>query len=182
MNQAFYDDGKPAGQTAPASTRINSRAFDISRTDVKTINTLLKKLMARLSSHYSIDKASLVFYDNRQKNLRLTHMLTGGVLNSSLTLTIPGRLSLLHQVLMQGYPIVDNYPELISQNIIEKKILLNPKTRSVAIVPLVHEGHRLGLLSLSSKEDSAFSPLIEGLGEELIGEFIISLDRTLQPV
>ena len=40
-----------------------------------------------------------------------------GVLKSGLTLTIPGRLSLLYQVLMQGYPIVDNYPQLISKNI-----------------------------------------------------------------
>lgn len=162
-----------------SSTQQHARHFDIGCADHNKINRLLKKLLSRLSRVFSIEKASLIIYDHEKDSLRVTHMLNKGTLRSSLALTIPDNFSLLHQVFMQGYPIVDNYPELISRNVIEKKILLARDTQSVAVIPLIYDGTRLGLLSLASHKESAFSLYLEGMGEDNVVEFVAELSRVL---
>jgi hypothetical protein len=150
--------------------------------DYKSVTRELKKLLARLNRLFTIRKASLACYDGVKDCLRVTHMFSGGTLKSSLALTIPNYKSLLYQVLAQGYPVVDNYPELITSSIIEKKILLGPSTRSILIIPLVHDGDRLGLLSLASPNESEFGLYLEGTGPDIVVEFAAQLSDLLSPV
>jgi len=146
MSREFFDDAGRGGHSLRSSLPPKP-FYEIGRSDHDVINRLFKNLLARLNRFYTIEKASLALYDHDQDCLHVTHMLSKGGLKSGLTLTIPSRHSLLYQVLRQGYPIVDNYPELMSRNVIEKKILLGPVTRSVAVIPLIYDGVLGGLLT-----------------------------------
>jgi transcriptional regulator with GAF, ATPase, and Fis domain len=179
MTQKYFDDADNLERILGPSTPPGSLDFDINRTDHKMIGRLLKDLLNRLDRTYTINKASLTFYDPDQTVLRVTHMLTRGVMKSGLTLTIPNRSSLLYQILMQGYPVVDNYPKLVTGNIIEKKILLSSKTRSLLIIPLIHNNIRLGVLNLASPDESVFGLYLEGVEVNAVGEFVEQLAQTL---
>jgi len=178
MNREPFDNSSPGHHPVKAAPLF--KPFDdIGRSDHETVGRKLRKLLVRLGRFYDIEKASLTFYDYRRNCLHVTHMFSKGALKSGLTLSIPDHHSLLYQVLMQGFPIVDNYPELVTRNIIEKKILLGPATRSVAVIPLLSDGLLGGILSLASEDDSAFSLYLEGRGEELVTEFIADLSQVL---
>jgi hypothetical protein len=48
----------------------------------------------------------------------------------------------------------------------------------VLIVPLIRDGNRLGVLSLASPKDSAFSIYIDGVGETVVARFAADLEDT----
>jgi len=174
------DDGR--NSILQSTNRSRLPHIDLGRSNHKVIHRLLKGLISRLNRSYTIEKASLAIYDQENNNLRVTHMLTKGTLKSGLTLTIPNQTSLLYQVLLQGYPVVDNYPELISANIIEQKILLGRRTQSVIVIPLIYDCHKLGVLSLASPDESAFGLYLDGVGEDMVAEFVGSLGQMPQQV
>lgn len=178
MSFELYEDADYGKQAI--SSPFPPKPFDeIGRPDRDSISRFLRILLARLNRLYAIEKASLAIFDCDRDCLHITHMLSKGTMKSGLSLTIPNHHSLLYQVLMQGYPIVDNYPELISRNIIERKMLLGPATRSVAVIPLIYEGTRAGLLSLASEDDAAFSAYLEGRGEDAVAAFVSALNQIL---
>ncbi len=145
----------------------------------RELGALFSKLINRLGRFYAIDKASLSFYDGTTGRLRVTHIYENRSLKAGLALNFSVKRSTMYQVLMQGYPVSDNYPEHISGNIIEKKILLSSGARSVLIVPLVFEGVRMGLLSLASVNESVFGLYLEGIGEGMVADFVEKLGEML---
>ena len=179
MTMNFQDNREDGNSTLKSIRQSESPFLDLAQSDHKAVHRLLKDLISCLNRYYTIEKASLALYCRENGNLRVTHMLTKGTFKSSLTLTIPNRHSLLYQVLMQGFPIVDNYPELITRNVIEKKILMGAATRSVAVIPLICNGVPEGLLSLASEDEAAFSLYLEGRGADMGAEFMIELDQIL---
>jgi hypothetical protein len=118
-------------------------------------------------------------FDAIKSRLCITHLYFHGDFKTSLTLVLPDRRSLLHQVYYQGFPVADNYPSLLATSIIEKKILTGPKTRSVLMAPLVRDGTRLGLLNLGSVTEATFSPYLDGIGENIVNRFAAGLHRLL---
>jgi GAF domain-containing protein len=154
---------------------------DITLRTSRRINLLLGKLVIKLRRYFAIEKTLLAFYDPASDHLRVTHLLADGALRSSLTLTIPNHASLLYQVLLQGYPVADNYPDLVTGNIIEKKLLLCPSAKSLLVIPLVHNGCRLGLLSLASSKECDFGLYLEGAGERFVADFVRRLVPLVTP-
>lgn len=177
MTRDFVDDLEDSNGMLAAQP--GSTVTDISRSHHKMINRLLKKLIAKMHRFFEIEKASLAIYDADREALRVTHLYSKGALRSSLTLTIPSRSSLLYQVLHQGFPVADNYPELVAENVIEKRLLLTAATKSILVIPLIHDGRRLGLLSLASPRDSVFSVYFEGKGENVVADFVERLVHVL---
>ncbi len=147
----------------------------LGRKELEDTGRLFKRLIARLGRKYAIKKASLTLYEPGSDGLRITHILKEGVCKSGLALGIPKHDSLLYEILRQGYPLVDNYPELASGNPIEKKIFLTPETVSVAVIPIIQNGLRIGVVSLASDQESAFSPYLNGLGADIVDDFAASL-------
>ncbi len=139
------------------------------------VTRLFRQLVARFRRHFPVDKASLAFHDRSSGRLRATHIYAQRTLRTSLALTIPADNSVLYQILMQGFPVADNYPESLTGSIIEKKLLLSANTKSVLVVPLVHDGERLGVVSFASATESAFSIYLEGVGQNLVSDFISQL-------
>lgn len=139
------------------------------------VSGALNKLLGRLKRFFAVEKASLAFYDSSRKALQVTHMYADGVVHDGLTLSLPEASSAQFQVLAQGFPVADNFPDRISSHIIEKKMLMTPSTRSVLIIPLIRDGLRLGVLSLSSTDDYAFGLYMDGVGQGMVDEFVVEL-------
>jgi GAF domain-containing protein len=142
------------------------------------ITRLMRRLLADLNQYYPVEKASLALYDPDNDRLSVSHLYLDGRFKTGLTLALPDHRSLLYQVLQQGFPIADNYPEQVAAGIVERKILLGNHTRAVLIVPLIRDGNRLGVLSLASPKDSAFSIYIDGVGETVVARFAADLEDT----
>lgn len=179
MENKFSDNNDSVDRFVQTVGRRNIPGFEFRRTTHKMIIRHFKNLLNGLSRHYTIEKASLALHDVDRDCLKITHMLTRGAMKSGLTLTVPKDTSLLHQIFMQGFPVVDNYPELVTRNLIEKKILLASTSRSLLIAPLTYDGTRLGVLSLASPDEGAFGLYLEGVGESLVGKFVIGLGEIL---
>jgi transcriptional regulator with GAF, ATPase, and Fis domain len=145
----------------------------------RELGALFSKLIGRLGRFYTINKASLSFYDGTTRRLRVTHIYENRSMKAGLALNFSINKSTMYQILVQGYPVADNYPEHFSGNIIEKKILLSTGSRSVLIVPLVLEGVRMGLLSLASVNESAFGLYLEGIGEGMVADFVEKLGEMI---
>lgn len=179
MEKEFFDNTDNVDRFVETVGRRNIPGFEFRRTTHKMIIRHFKNLLSRLGRHYTIEKASLALHDVDRDCLKVTHMLTRGTMKSGLTLTVPKDTSLLHQILMQGFPVVDNYPALVTRNLIEKKILLASTSRSLLIAPLTYEGTRLGVLSLASPDEAAFGLYLEGVGEDMVGKFAVDLGKIL---
>lgn len=153
--------------------------LDIRHLTDRKVETLFNQLIKRLHRFFNINKATLTFYDGTVKRLRVTHIYENGLSRRGATLNFPIDNSLMYQVLTRGFPVADNYPEQITGNLIEKKILLSKNARSVLIIPLQLGQTKLGLLSLASSEEAAFGLYLEGVGEEVVGELTAGLHTAL---
>jgi transcriptional regulator with GAF, ATPase, and Fis domain len=144
------------------------------------ITRLMRRLIADLERYYPIEKAALAIYDRLRDRLCVSHLHYDGQFKTGLTLALPDRRSLMYQILQQGFPIADNYPQQITAGIVERKIILGERTRSVLIVPLIHDGDYLGVISLASPRESAFSLYLDGVGETMVARFVAELGNVLR--
>ena len=139
------------------------------------------RLLRRLRRAYTIDRASLAFHNHQTGRMQVTHLYDRGVIKSGVTLNFAADRSVMYQVLQHGFPVADNFPERITGNIIETKILLTPAVRSVLIIPLIAGLTRLGVASLASQQEAAFGLYFEGIGTKAIAAFVDQIARRLQP-
>ena len=174
-----FDDLKP---TPPPLFGVITSGLGTRLAGHKEFNGNFRRLIDKLGRFFEVGKASLIFHDAQAERLRVTHMYERQTLKTGLSLNFPTTGSMLYQVLKQGYPVADNYPDHITTDLIERKILLNNSTRSVLIIPLIVDSARLGLLSLSSPKEYAFGLYLEGVGEGMVGDFIKVLCDILKPV
>lgn len=148
----------------------------------RELDRLFRQLINKLRRFYNIGKASLALFESATDRLRVTHIYENGALRKGLTLNFGTHNSVMLQILKQGYPVADNYPEHITANIIEKRILLAPDTRSVLIIPLIAGGNRLGIINLASQQQAGFGLYLEGVGEGIIARFIDDLYSGLKNI
>ena len=134
-----------------------------------------RQAISHLGRIFTISKASLALLDSQSRNLQVTHIYDKGLFHSNVTVLIDVKTSMLYQTLMQGFPVVDNYPELLTTNVIERKILLSPGVKSVLVIPLVHDGVPFGILSIASRANCAFGLYLEGAGEPIVAELTEAL-------
>lgn len=151
--------------------KVKHSAIDLAKLGDKQISTMLFRLIGKLSRFYPIDKGSLAIYDEASNHLHISHIYRNRSISSGMTLTIPVNRGTLHQVLKQGYPVADNFPDCFSESIIEKKLLLSQETMSLLVVPLSANGLRMGLLCLSSPKPSAFGIYLDGVGTAIVESF-----------
>ena len=134
-----------------------------------------RRAIGHLGHLFAISKASLAILEPQGRHLQVAHIYDKGLFHSNVIVLIPADNSLLYQTLRQGFPVVDNYPELVTTNVIEKKILLTSTAKSVLIVPLMQDRTHLGLLSLASRSSYAFGSYLDGIGEAIAVELTESL-------
>ncbi|MCP4567823.1 MAG: hypothetical protein GY841_09625 [FCB group bacterium] len=182
MYEELFDDFDNLKPVLRKNKGLNMPGLGSRLSGNKEFNISFHQLIEKLGRFFVIDKASLAFYDDNAKRLRVTHMYDNRSLKTGLTLNFPTKGSMLYQVLAQGFPVADNYPDHISAGIIEKKILLNNATRSVLMVPLLLDSTKLGLLSLASSNENVFGLYLEGVGVGMVEQFVGLLGNILKPV
>ena len=146
----------------------------------RDLNRAFNHVINKLGRFYSINKASLAIFNAESERFRVTHLKQNGSLKKGLTLKFASRNTTMYQVLKQGYPVADNFPEQISNSVIEKRILLGAGTSAVLIIPLIYDNLRIGVLNLASCQPAAFGLFLDGVGEGLVMEFMRSLHQILQ--
>jgi len=147
----------------------------------REVDNHFSRLLRRLRRAYAIDRAALAFHNHQTGRMQVTHLYDRGSIKSGVTLNFSADRSVMYQVLLHGFPVADNFPERISGNIIETKILLTPAVRSVLIIPLIAGLTRLGVASLASYQEAAFGLYFEGIGTKAIAAFVDQISRRLQP-
>jgi len=182
MQDNSFDDSDFSEFLMPRSQQAQPSSIRFTPANGDAITRLMRRLLGELDHYYPIEKASLALYDHAGARLCVSHLYHDGTVKTGLALALPDGRSLLYQILQQGFPVADNYPELIAAGTVEKKILLGSRTKSVLIIPLIHDGDRLGVLSLASPKDSAFSIYLDGAGESTVGRFVTDLEDVFSKV
>jgi transcriptional regulator with GAF, ATPase, and Fis domain len=161
----LWEDGYGLETVLNLPTFEESTIRPPNETPTREVTEAIRTTISKLSRFFSIEKASLAYFNFGNQNLHVTHIYKSNRLNKGLTIIVQPENSVMYQVLMQNYPVADNYPDHISTHVIERKILLSDKTKSVLIIPLTYDCYKLGILTLSSQEECAFGTYLEGVGE-----------------
>lgn len=161
------------------SSNINIAVDDV-LIDNHDLNRAFNRVIGKLGRFYSIDRASLAILNSESSTFRVTHIKDKGSLKKGLALNFAASRTTMFQVLKQGYPVADNFPEQISNNIIEKRILLSSNACSVMMIPLIYDNLRIGVLNLTSIQPSAFGLYLDGIGEGAVAEFVHDLYQLLR--
>jgi len=180
MQDNSFDDSEITEFATPPQTGIWPFTARLTQVHGDAVTRLIRRLLVDLNQYFPIEKASLALYDPSSDRLCVSHLYNDGEVKTGLALALPDGRSLLYQILQQGFPIADNYPESITAGTVEKKILLGSRTKSVLIIPLIHGGERLGVLSLASAKGSAFSIYLDGVGESIVARFAAALEDVFE--
>jgi len=179
MEYDFTDESGADRFISDRSHTAERSITSLTREERRRITETMRQAISDLDRFYTIEKASLALFDAARGRLCITHLYFHGAFKTSLTLVLPDQRSLLHQIYDQGFPVADNYPSLLADGVIEKKILMGPETRSVLVAPLACDGVKLGVLSLGSVKEAAFGPYLDGIGENIVNRFAAGLARLL---
>jgi transcriptional regulator with GAF, ATPase, and Fis domain len=120
---------------------------------------LFLKLCAKLDKFFAINRASLALYDARNDQMSITNIQVGKELKSGVQINMVAEKTLMKQVLNDEHIFVLHFAEDIDTLEIEKKILIDKESRSLAIIPLSFAGKKIGTLNITSASYYAFSIL-----------------------
>jgi len=132
-------------------------------------------LCKKLNRLFSLSNAVLVVHSVRDNSLKVIAVKNSRHSPEGISLTLPGQNSLLHTVFNDGNYHISNHMERFPGNFVEKKLLLDDDTNSLAIFPINHNGNCVGLFCIASHKVHAFDllnrpllkPVTEQFGEVL---------------
>lgn len=120
---------------------------------------LFLKLCAKLDKFFAINRASLALYDEQNDQMSITNIQVGKELKSGVQINIVAEKTLMKRVLDSDHIFILDFAEDVEALEIEKKILLDKESRSLAIIPLAFAGKKIGTLNITSASYYAFSIL-----------------------
>ena len=135
------------------------------------IYKLFFSLCKKLNKLFSLSTAVLVVHSVRDNSLKVIAVKNSKHSPEGISLTLPDQDSLLHSVFNDGSLHIDNSLEHFSGNFFEKKLLLGEEANSLAIIPINHDGNRIGLFCLASPRTNAFDLLDESLLRPVTAQF-----------
>lgn len=124
-----------------------------------TRNELFIKLTSRLDKFFSINRASLAFYEESQDLVSIPYMMANREYKSGVQINFVSANSIIKNVLSKRKIFVRDFPHLLAINELEKKILLDRESNCLAIVPLTCGDELVGTLNFASASYFAFSLL-----------------------
>ena len=112
--------------------------------------------------------------------MKISHIKVGKEYKNGVQINILASKTLMKRVLDDGNIYVRNFFQYIDGLELEKKILLDKSSKSLAIIPLIWEGEMVGTFNLTSRSYLAFSLLESHLFDYLFAktaEKLIELPR-----
>jgi hypothetical protein len=134
----------------------------------KNINKLFFAIAKKLNRAFDITSAVLVIRSVRDSSLKVIAIKKDHYSREGLALTLPDRDSLLYNVLRKASLHTEYIVENFSGNFIEKKLLLDDKSRTLAICPIISNNSVSGLLCLASPSSSAFELFENGALDSIL--------------
>ena len=131
---------------------------------------LFMKLCAKLDKFFAINRASLAIYDKYEDLMKISHIKVGKEYKNGVQINILASKTLMKRVLDDGNIYVRNFFQYIDGLELEKKILLDRSSKSLAIIPLIWEGEMIGTFNLTSRSYLAFSLLESHLFDYLFAK------------
>ncbi|NIP43687.1 MAG: GAF domain-containing protein [candidate division Zixibacteria bacterium] len=120
---------------------------------------LFMKLCSKLDKFFAINRASLALYDEENDLMSITHVQINREFRNGVHLNVVAGKTLMKKVLDSGHVYVRDYSQDIEAIELEKKILMDKNSKSLAIIPLVHGNKKIGTLNITSSSYQAFSIL-----------------------
>ncbi|MBD3217437.1 MAG: hypothetical protein GF310_04115 [candidate division Zixibacteria bacterium] len=120
---------------------------------------LFMKLCSKLDKFFAINRASLALYDEENEMMSITHIQIKNEFKNGVHLNVVADKTLMKKVMDSGHIYVRDYSETIEAIELEKKILIDEDSKSLAIIPLTHGSKKIGTLNISSSSYHAFSIL-----------------------
>lgn len=131
---------------------------------------LFMKLCSKLDKFFAINRASLAIYDEFDDLMKISHIKIDKDYKNGVQINILAPETLMKRVLDDGNIYVRNFFQYIDGLELEKKILLDDSSKSLAIIPLIWEGEKVGTFNLTSKSYLAFSLLESHLFDYLFAK------------
>ena len=139
------------------SQRAINRSLESSICSLRTRKDVFVHLTRKLDKFFSIHKASYSLNDPEKDRMRIPVVCQGGDVHSGVVISVDAKKSLMRKVLEDGRIYLEDLPEHVVGNIIERKLLLLSDTNSLAIVPMRVYGRLLGTMNFASPAPFAFS-------------------------
>ena len=139
------------------SQRVIYRSLESSICSLRTRKDVFVRLTKKLDKFFAIHKASYSLNDPEKDRMRVPVVCQGGDVHSGVVISVAGNKSLMRKVLEDGRIYLEDFPEQVVGNIIERKLLLLSDTSSLAIVPMRVDGRVLGTMNVASPAPFAFS-------------------------
>lgn len=137
----------------------------------KRKSLLFGEIIDRLTGFFSISRATLIISDPEKDALKVTTIWEKSNLRQGLWLTLPRKDSLLYRILNEGKTFSKPFIGYFPGNFIESRILMDKKTCSLVVCPLVSDKTVCGLISLASPVPFAFEMVEAGCLNPVLNRF-----------
>jgi len=132
---------------------------------------LFFSFIKKLNKFFSLSKAILVVRSPRDNNLKVVALKGQKSIRQGLALSLPEKNSLLYNVFDDCEIYTQNFPKDFEGNFVEKKLLIDNETSSIAVCPIRNDDSTHGLLCLASPIIYAFDMFGEGFLDSVLEQF-----------
>jgi transcriptional regulator with GAF, ATPase, and Fis domain len=159
LNRTVLEDSGPEiGFTDKAQNAVFKSLKKVIKNSY-TRNELFIKLTSRLDKFFSINRASMAFYEESRDLVSIPYMMANREYKSGVQINFVATNSIITNVLLKRKIFVRDFPHFLAINELEKKILLDRESNCLAVVPLVCGEELVGTLNFASASYFAFSLL-----------------------
>lgn len=158
-------------------TNVFLKSFGVLFKKPQSIHLTFFSLIKKLNRFFSLSRAILVVRSLRDDSLKVVAIKGRKESREGLALTLPEKGSLFYRVFTTKAPYCENYPDGFPGNFIEKKLLLDGDTGSIAICPIKHDGTVHGLLCLASPVLYAFGMFENGFLDAVLERFGMLIEK-----
>ncbi|SYZ72360.1 hypothetical protein TRIP_C20475 [Candidatus Zixiibacteriota bacterium] len=137
----------------------------------RNIYKLFFAMTKKLNKFFSISTAVLVVHSGRDNSLKVIAIRKPKYAGKGLALSLPEKDSLLYRIFRNNSLYTANNPSDSDTNFIEKKLLFEDGTQSLAVCPIKYGGSLAGLVCFASPVPYAFDMIEEGMLGGILEEF-----------
>ena len=137
----------------------------------KNVYKLFFSITKKLHKLFSISTAVLVVRSTRDGHLKVIAIKRPTYSREGLALTLPEKDSLFYSVLRNPAIYTENFSPGFDGNFIERKLMLDDRTKSLAICPIITNGVVAGLVCFTSPAVYAFQSFQEGFLDPVLKQF-----------
>jgi len=163
------------GTTANARQNSYLRSIEALSRKHRNIHKLFFAITKKLNKLFPISTAILASCSERDQSLKIIDIKKAGHTGEALGLILSDKDSLLYSVCRSRIIFWENQPRELRTNFLERKLLIDSETRSLAICPIGENGYVSGLFCFASPAPVTMELQDTNLLQTIIREFSVGL-------